>query len=86
MPNVVVAKTSDSKGRDQAVQIQLPLHAPLFVKIAPDLSPDELTEVVLATVVDGRFVSNTMNARMPVVAGIAIKEQCGGDSSAPHTG
>ena len=49
-------KTSNSKGRDQSVRVQRPLHAPIFAKIAQDLSPDTLAEVaemVLETGVGG---------------------------------
>ena len=34
-------------GRDQSVRVQLPPHAPLFVKIAPDFSPDELAHLAV---------------------------------------
>jgi dihydroorotate dehydrogenase len=64
-------KTSDSKGHDQSVWIQLPLHAPLFVKIAPVLFPNKLTElleVVLSTGVNGLVVRNTTNAHPALLA------------------
>ena len=60
-------------------------HIPLFVKIAPDLSPDEVAdvaEVVLAMAVNGLVVSNTTNAR-PVLLTLLRRDKAGGLLGAP---
>lgn len=58
---------------------------PLFVKIAPDLTDDELTEsldVIEENSIEGVIVSNTTNAR-PISLRSAEKSQSGGLSGKP---
>mmetsp|Transcript_6368 Transcript_6368/g.9993 ORF Transcript_6368/g.9993 Transcript_6368/m.9993 type:complete len:256 (+) Transcript_6368:3-770(+) len=60
-------------------------NAPLFVKLAPDLSLEEMAdvaEVVLETGIDGMIVSNTTNAR-PESLLSTHKGETGGLSGAP---
>jgi len=60
-------------------------HAPLFLKLAPDLSPEEMAdiaEVVLETGIDGLIVSNTTNTR-PESLLSQHKRETGGLSGAP---
>ncbi|KAL7480644.1 hypothetical protein ACHAW6_006328, partial [Cyclotella cf. meneghiniana] len=60
-------------------------HAPLFVKLAPDLSPDEMkdvAEVMLETGIDGMIVSNTTNARPDFLLS-KNRYEAGGLSGAP---
>ena len=60
-------------------------HAPLFVKLAPDLSLEEMEDVaavVMETGIDGMIVSNTTNAR-PEVLLSKHKHEVGGLSGAP---
>ena len=62
-------------------------HVPLFVKIAPDLSPDELADVVkvvLATGIKSLVVSNTTNARTALLA-LPRRDEAG-DCQARHCG
>lgn len=60
-------------------------HAPLFVKLAPDLSLEEMEDVaavVVETGIDGMIVSNTTNARSEVLLS-KHKHEVGGLSGAP---
>eukprot|EP00956_Cyclotella_meneghiniana_P008685 scaffold11862_cov74-Cyclotella_meneghiniana.AAC.5 len=72
--------TSTQQARDTYAQ-----HAPLFVKLAPDLSMDELKEVanvIMETKIDGMIVSNTTNARPDFLLS-KNKSETGGLSGAP---
>eukprot|EP00986_Skeletonema_menzelii_P001990 scaffold547_cov143-Skeletonema_menzelii.AAC.12 len=72
--------TSTTKARDEYAP-----HAPLYVKIAPDLSPSEMEDVasvVMETSIDGMIVSNTTNAR-PESLVSPNKREVGGLSGAP---
>jgi dihydroorotate dehydrogenase len=58
---------------------------PVFLKVAPDLEPDEpaaIVEACLAHGVDGVIVSNTTLAR-PATLGSPFREEAGGLSGAP---
>ena len=60
-------------------------HAPLLVKLAPDLSMDDLKEiadVIIETKIDGMIVSNTTNARPDFLLS-KNKSETGGLSGAP---
>ena len=60
-------------------------HAPVYVKIAPDLSLSEMEDVaavVIETGIDGMIVSNTTNAR-PESLVSPNKREVGGLSGAP---
>ena len=60
-------------------------HAPLFVKLAPDLSLEEMKDVahvVMETGVDGMIISNTTNAR-PEALVSKHKHEVGGLSGDP---
>ena len=72
--------SSTLKARDEHAP-----HAPLFVKLAPDLSLEEMGDVaavVMETGVDGMIVSNTTNAR-PGALISKHKREVGGLSGAP---
>eukprot|EP00804_Cyclotella_cryptica_P005845 CCRYP_000138-RB/>CCRYP_000138-RB protein AED:0.05 eAED:0.05 QI:133/1/1/1/0.66/0.5/4/240/520 len=72
--------TSTLKARDEYAP-----HAPLFVKLAPDLSVDEMkdiAEVLLETRADGMIVSNTTNARPDFLLS-KNRYETGGLSGAP---
>ena len=61
------------------------ISAPIVVKIAPDLEPDEvaaIAEVALDKQIDGLVVSNTMTARPPELRG-RNRGQAGGLSGIP---
>ncbi|EED88598.1 hypothetical protein THAPSDRAFT_264316, partial [Thalassiosira pseudonana CCMP1335] len=60
-------------------------HAPLFVKLAPDLTEEEMedvAQVVMETGIDGMIVSNTTNARPDSLLS-HNKHEVGGLSGAP---
>ena len=60
-------------------------HAPLFVKLAPDLTPDEMqdiSQVMKETKIDGMIVSNTTNARPDFLLS-KNRSETGGLSGAP---
>mmetsp|Transcript_25657 Transcript_25657/g.40262 ORF Transcript_25657/g.40262 Transcript_25657/m.40262 type:complete len:249 (-) Transcript_25657:20-766(-) len=72
--------TSTTKARDEYAP-----HAPVYVKIAPDLSLSEMEDVaavVMETDIDGMIVSNTTNAR-PESLVSPKKREVGGLSGAP---
>eukprot|EP00985_Skeletonema_marinoi_P000267 scaffold82_cov107-Skeletonema_marinoi.AAC.2 len=72
--------TSTMKARDEYAS-----HAPVYVKIAPDLSLSEMEDVaavVMETGIDGMIVSNTTNAR-PESLVSPNKREVGGLSGAP---
>eukprot|EP00984_Skeletonema_dohrnii_P010924 scaffold4300_cov116-Skeletonema_dohrnii-CCMP3373.AAC.3 len=72
--------TSTMKARDEYAP-----HAPVYVKIAPDLSLSEMEDVaavVMETGIDGMIVSNTTNAR-PESLVSPNKREVGGLSGAP---
>jgi dihydroorotate dehydrogenase len=72
--------TSTQSARDQYAP-----HAPLFVKLAPDLTNEEMTEiaqVMMQTQIDGMIVSNTTNARPDFLLS-KNKTEIGGLSGAP---
>jgi dihydroorotate dehydrogenase len=72
--------TSTMKARDEYAP-----HAPLYVKIAPDLSLAEMEDVaavVMETGIDGMIVSNTTNARPESLVSLN-KREVGGLSGAP---
>jgi len=72
--------TSTMKARDEYAP-----HAPLYVKIAPDLSLAEMEDVaavVMETGIDGMVVSNTTNARPESLISLN-KHEVGGLSGAP---
>ena len=72
--------TSTMKARDEYAP-----HAPLYVKVAPDLSQSEMADVaavVMETGVDGMIVSNTTNARPESLISLS-KREVGGLSGAP---
>lgn len=71
-----------------AIRDQVPVHPPLFVKIAPDLSADGIAAIVEAAVaggVQGLIVSNTTIAR-PTTLRSGNATQAGGLSGAPLFG
>jgi len=72
--------TSTMKARDEYAP-----HAPVYVKIAPDLNLSEMEDVaavVMETGIDGMIVSNTTNAR-PESLVSPNKREVGGLSGAP---
>jgi dihydroorotate dehydrogenase len=75
----------DLIGRLLAARAALPVPPPLLLKIAPDLSAEQLqdvAEVALETGIDGLIVSNTTISRPPGLKSLHRTEQ-GGLSGAP---
>jgi len=61
------------------------IHVPVFLKLAPDLSPgqmDDIATIIAATDLDGLIISNTTISR-DMIAGDPLADEKGGLSGAP---